>query len=161
MKKTTSKKNNLYHLLSNHLKENRKSLNSFSSDKKDSKAFKATYKFLLGFNEKEKKEELINNLVNKSNKIYQQIKTMTEAEKRRSNFKKSGAFAFTSFKGINFDKNQNEWEMTENYFKKHYGNNFGNTILMRKINRENDKNNEHYKRCTTFNQILKCSNVYL
>ena len=156
-----SDKNKIYHLLKNNLTENKKISGSFSSDKNNSDSFKATYKFLLGINKKEKRDDLINSLVNKSNKIYNQIKTISEAEEKRSNFKKSGAFAFTSFKGSNFDKNENEWDVGKNYFKAYYGNTSRNAILMRKIDKENKKKDEYFKKCTTFNQIIKSSNVYL
>ena len=138
-----------------------KIISSFSSDKSNSSSFKDTYKFLLGYNQKERREELVNNLVNKSNRIFHQIKTMSEAEKRRSNFKKSGAFAFTSFKGISFDKKENEWDLTENFFKKHYSNSFENSHIVKKINKENNKKEEFFKNSTTFKEMIKSSNVYL
>ena len=140
--------------------EREKNISSFSSDKSNTSLFKDTYKFLIGFNKKEKREALVNNLVNKSNKIFHQIKTLSEAEKWRSNFKKSGAFAFTSFKGINFDKKENEWDVTENYFKKYYSNSLEKSI-MKKINQENNKQKENVKHCTTFKEIIKSSNIYL
>ena len=143
-----------------HLKENKKSTSSFSSDKSNQPQFKATYKFLLDFNKKEKRDELINDLINKSNKIYNQIKTMSDAEQKRSHFKKSGPFAFTSFKGINFDKKYNEWDVTKSYFKQFYDKAFGNSILLKKINRENNKKEEYFKNCITLKQMLKSSNVY-
>ena len=143
------------------LNERESNKSSFSSDKSNKSPFKDTYKFLIGFNQKERREEIVNNLVNKSNKIFHQIKTMSEAEKRKSNFKKSGAFAFTSFKGINFDKQENEWDLTKNYFKKHYNNSFENSHLVKRINQENNKREEFFKHCTTFKEIIKSSNVYL
>ena len=154
-------KNKVYHLLANNLKENNKSVNSFSFDKNNFDSFKPTYKFLLGYDKKEKREELINYLINKSNKIYQQIQIINEAENKMSGFKKSGPLAFTSFKGIKFDKKRNEWDRSKNFFKRRYGKNDWNTILLRKIDKENYEKDENFKKCDTFNQILKKSNVYL
>ena len=85
---------------------------------------------------------------------------MSDAEQKRSHFKKSGPFAFTSFKGINFDKKFNEWDVTKSYFKQFYDKAFGNSILLKKINRENNKKEEYFKNCTTLKQMLKSSNVY-
>jgi len=115
----------------------------------------------LGQNKKEKRDELINHLVNKSNKIYSQIKTISEMEKTRNNFKKSGRFAFTSFNPINLGPGENEWDINENYFRAYHENTFRNSNLMKKINRENFKKDEYFKKSTTFNQILKSSNIYL
>ena len=159
--KLDSNKNKIYNLISNNSKENSKNINSFSSGKNNQKSFKATYKFLLGFNKKEKRDELITDLVNKSNKICGQIKTMVEAEKMRSNFKKSGPFAFTSFERIYFGQDENEWDINKNYFKLHYNDTFGNSSIFRKINKENIKKEDFFKRCTTLNDIIKTSNVYL
>ena len=99
--------------------------------------------------------------MNKSNKICGQIKTMVEAEKMRSNFKKSGPFAFTSFERIYFGQDENEWDINKNYFKLHYNDTFGNSSIFRKINKENIKKEDFFKRCTTLNDIIKTSNVYL
>ena len=133
-----------------------------SSEKSNIKLFKDTYKFLLEFNKKEKREEIVNDLINKSNKIYKQIKTMTDMEKKRINFKKSGAFAFTSFKGINFlDKIENEWDVTENYFNFYKNHTFQNSMVMKKINRENLQKEKYFKNCITSKEILKSPNVYL
>ena len=151
---------NISKINKNYLKENQKNKNSLSSDKSNQHSFKATYKFLLEFNKKEKRDELINDIVNKSNKIYNQIKTMSELEKNKNNFKKSGAIAFTSFKGISFDKGVNEWDVSKNYFKQFYDKAFGNSNLLKKINKENDKKEEYFKNCTTLKQMLKSSNVY-
>ena len=151
---------NISKINKNYLKENQKNINSLSSDKSNQHSFKATYKFLLEFNKKEKRDELINDIVNKSNKIYNQIKTMSELEKNKNNFKKSGAIAFTSFKGISFDKSVNEWDVSKNYFKQFYDKAFGNSNLLKKINKENDKKEEYFKNCTTLKQMLKSSNVY-
>ena len=151
---------NISKINKNYLKENQKNINSLSSDKSNQHSFKATYKFLLEFNKKEKRDELINDIVNKSNKIYNQIRTMSELERNKNNFKKSGAIAFTSFKGISFDKSVNEWDVSKNYFKQFYDKAFGNSNLLKKINKENDKKEEYFKNCTTLKQMLKSSNVY-
>jgi hypothetical protein len=141
------------------LKQKEKSMNILY--KNNNKKFKDTYKFILDFNQKEKREELINNIINKSNKIYNNIKIITESQKRRNNFKKSGAFAFTSFKGIHFGKDENIWEDTHHCFKTYYDNSFKKSNLMRKINKENTQNEENFKKSTTFKEILKSSNIYL
>ena len=156
-----SNNNKIYPLLNNNLTENKKSNYSLSFNKNKKKSFKATYEFLLGQNKKEKRDELINHLVNKSNKIYSQIKTISEMEKTRNNFKKSGRFAFTSFNPINLGPGENEWDINENYFRAYHENTFRNSNLMKKINRENFKKDEYFKKSTTFNQILKSSNIYL
>ena len=156
-----SHNNKIYLLFNNNLVENKKSNYSLSSNKSNKNSFKATYKFLLGQSKKEKRDELINHLVHKSNKIYSQIKTISEIEKTRNNFKKSGRFAFTSSSPINLGKAENEWDVNENYFRAYYDNTFGNSNLMKKINRENNKKDEYFKKSTTFNQILKSSNIYL
>ena len=83
-------------------------------------------------------------------------------EKKHSNFKKSGPFAFTSYKGSNFDKIKNEWEDMDNYFKARYNkNSFTNTFLLRKINNDYERKENYLNSCTTSNQILKSTNIYL
>ena len=159
--KNKSSNSKIYSLLNNNLTENKKSNYSISCDKSKKKSFKATYEFLLGQNKKEKRDELINHLVNKSNKIYSQIKTISEMEKTRNNFKKSGCFAFTSFNPINLGPGENEWDINDNYFRAYYESTFGNSNLMKKINRENFKKDEYFKKSITFNQILKSSNISL
>ena len=146
------------------LENNKKEINitSNSSDKSNINSFKDTYEFLLEFNKKERREEIVNDLINKSNKIYKQIKTMTDMEKHRINFKKSGAFAFTSFKGINFlDKIENEWDVNENYFNFYKNHTFQNSMIMKKINRDNLQKEKYFKNCITSKEILKSPNVYL
>ena len=136
---------------------------SYSFDKnKNNKNFKDTYKFILEFNKKEKREEIIKNILDKSNKILTHMNTMAQAEKKHSNFKKSGPFAFTSYKGSNFDKIKNEWEDMDNYFKARYNkNSFTNTFLLRKINNDYERKENYLNSCTTSNQILKSTNIYL
>ena len=146
------------------LENNKKEINmtSNSSEKSNINLFKATYKFLLEFNKKERREEIVNDLINKSNKIYKQIKTMTDMEKNKINFKKSGAFTFTSFKGINFlDKIDNEWDLTENYFNFYKNHTFQNSMVMKKINRANLQKEKYFKNCITSKEILKSPNIYL
>ena len=106
-----------------------RNISSNSSEKSNINSFKDTYKFLLEINKKERREELVDDLINKANKIYMQLKTMTDMEKKRINFKKSGAFAFTFNRGINFDKRDNEWDVTENYFNLYKNNSFKKPII--------------------------------
>ena len=146
------------------MNNNKKDINivSNSSDNRHINPFKDTYKFLLELNKKERRDEIVNDIINKSNKIYKQIKTITDMEQKRINFKKSGAFAFTSFKGISFlDKKENEWDVTEQYFNNYRYNSFKNSNIMKKINRTNLQKEEYFKNCFNSKEILKSPNIYL
>ena len=135
-------------------------INSFSPNKK-LYSFKETYKFLKGMNEKENKNALRQKIFNTTNTFYQQFKTLNYATKNRSNFKKSGAFAFSSFSGSNYDKTENEWkESADIEVHNSYIHSFFASNLMKKINSDSKKKQITLKNCTTFKEIAKCPNIY-
>ena len=124
-------------------------------------SFKETYKFLIGHNKREDLDDFKNNIIYKTLTFYRQFKTLSEANKNKSNFKKSGAFAFSSFSGSNFDKSVNEWKEAEKEIKNSYNNDsFLSSNLMKKINSENKRRQFTLKNCTTFKECIKCPNVY-
>ncbi len=124
-------------------------------------SFKETYKFLIEHNKREDIDDFKKNIIYKTLTFYRQFKTLSEANKNKSNFKKSGAFAFSSFSGSNFDKSVNEWKDAENEIKCSYNNDsFLSSTLMKKINTENKKRQFTLKNCTTFKECIKCPNVY-
>ena len=123
--------------------------------------FKETYKFLIGIKEREIRKQLRQKIFNKTNTFYQQFKTLNYATKNRSNFKKSGAFAFSSFSGSNFDKADNEWKELADYeLQNSYIHSFFNSNLMKKINSDYKKKQLTLKSCTTFKEIAKCPHIY-
>ena len=124
--------------------------------------FKQTYKFLLGMKKKENKNYLRQNIFNKTNTFYQQFKTLNFATKNRSNFKKSGAFAFSSFSGSNYDQTENEWkESADIELQNSYFNSFFASNLMKKIQSDYKRKLTTLKSCTTFKEIAKCPNIYV
>jgi hypothetical protein len=124
-------------------------------------SFKETYKFLIGHNKREDLVDFKKNIIYKTLTFYRQFKTLSEANKNKSNFKKSGAFAFSSFSGSNFDKSVNEWKEAEKEIKNSYNNDsFLSSNLMKKINSENKRRQFTLKNCTTFKECIKCPNVY-
>ena len=125
-------------------------------------SFKKTYKFLLGMKKKENKNYLRQNIFNKTNTFYQQFKTLNFATKNRSNFKKSGAFAFSSFSGSNYDQTENVWkESADIELQNSYFNSFFASNLMKKIQSDYKKKLTTLKSCTTFKEIAKCPNIYV
>jgi len=124
-------------------------------------SFKETYKFLIEHNKKEDIEDFKKNIIYKTLTFYRQFKTLSEADKNKSNFKKSGAFAFSSFSGSNFDKSINEWKEAEKEIKSSYNyDSFLSSILVKKIDSENKRRQFTLKNCTTFKDCIKCPNVY-
>ena len=124
-------------------------------------SFKETYKFLIEHNQKEDLDDFKKNIIYKTLTFYKQFKTLSEANKNKSNFKKSGAFAFSSFSGSNFDKSVNEWKEAEKEIKSSYNNDpFLSSTLMKKINSDNKRRQFTLKNCTTFKECIKCPNVY-
>ena len=123
-------------------------------------SFKETYKFLIGYDKKENKNNFKKNLINKVNLFYRQFKTLYDVTNSRSNFKKSGPFAFSSFSGSNFDKTENEWKEAENEILYSCNNNSFSSNLLKKINLEKIKKLSTLQNCTTFKQIIKCPSIY-
>ena len=111
---------------------------------------------------KENKNYLRQNIFNKTNTFYQQFKTLNFATKNRSNFKKSGAFAFSSFSGSNYDQTENEWkESADIELQNSYFNSFFASNLMKKIQSDYKRKLTTLKSCTTFKEIAKCPNIYV
>ena len=119
------------------------------------------FSFLIGIKEREIRKQLRQKIFNKTNTFYQQFKTLNYATKNRSNFKKSGAFAFSSFSGSNFDKAENEWKELADYeLQNYYIHSFCTSNLMKKINSDYKKKQLTLKSCTTFKEIAKCPHIY-
>ena len=124
-------------------------------------SFKETHTFFSGMNKRENRKDLRQNIYNKACSFYQQFKTLNYAIKNRSNFKKSGAFSFSSFSGSNYDKTENEWKDFENVeVQNSYINSFHSSNLMKKIKSDFNKRQWTLKNCTTFKEIAKCPNIY-
>ena len=135
--------------------------NSFSPNKKIY-SFKETHNFLIGMNKKENRNDLRQKIYNKTCSFYQQFKTLNYATKNRSNFKKSGAFSFSSFSGSNYDKTENEWkDFEDTELQNSYINSFYSSNLMKKIKSDFKKKQWKLKNCTTFKEIAKCPNIYI
>ena len=134
--------------------------NAFSPNKKIYK-FKETYKFLLGMRQKENTNYLRQNIFNKAQTFYQQFKTLNFATKNRSNFKKSGAFAFSSFSGSNYDKTENEWkDYADIELQNSYIHSFFASNLMKKIRSDYKKKKNNLKNFTTLKDIAKYPDIY-
>jgi hypothetical protein len=133
---------------------------SFSANKKIY-SFKETYKFMIGRNKSDNRKEFKRNIFNKTNVFYKQFKTLTYATKNRSNFKKSGAFAFSSFSGSNYDKTENEWKEIDKEIFNTYNNSFLDSNIMKKIKLDQRKKQLNLKNCTTFKDIARCPNIYI
>ena len=151
--------NNIKTLNNTHYLNNRKG-NSFSPNTKVY-SFKETYKFMIGMNKTENRNNFKKNIFNKTNVFYQQFKTLNYATKNRSNFKKSGAFAFSSFSGSNYDKTENEWKEVDTEIHNSYNNSFFDSNIMKKIKSDHKKQQLTLKNCTTFKEIAKCPNIYV
>ena len=135
--------------------------NAFSPNKRIY-LFKDTYKFLSGMKKREDWYDFKQNFYDKTNIFYRQFKTLNFATKNRSNFKKSGAFAFSSFSGSNYDKTENEWKETADIeLQNTYLNSFIASNLMKKIQNDYKKRLSNLKSCTTFKDIAKCPNIYV
>ena len=154
--KTKNKYSKKLFIQNNSIKEK-----AFSPNKKIYN-FKETHKFLLGMQKNDDWNDLKQNIYDKTNNFYRQFRTLNFATKNRSNFKKSGAFAFSSFSGSNYDKDENEWKETAHIeLQNSYFNSFFASNLMKKIKNDYKKKQNTLKSCITFKDIAKCSNIYV